>query len=629
MVTKLGFKRLLAAILVATAAAAGPARAGDWMPLLPDQDFYDFQLFAPPNLQEYSIRHRPHEGVFFSYDRLYWGITVPQVTSIGETPRGGYLFPSQPISPEAIVQLNNGGILGSAGNPNINDVIGGLFIYGADPLVLDLNTGWMRTAMSWGNRYEGGWIYDQRGVLISYFDSGNQAQSFLTMSEFAASSPTQIFTQTTTGGGAGDGGGGGVGNINQALITTTITSNSPPPDHLIAQKFTQSNETRIQAAGAAMIIRRELGRRGSGSSARFAFGPKFIQFEDRYSLGYESNQYAFNQGAVGGNGFSGVNLGAQVGGGNIGTGPLAGGGGGSQFGGAGGGLGGGLGGGGFGNVGIVQTSAGDVLGIAGPDSLTGIGPGSPLQTGQWETATFNNMVGPEIGLLLESTTGRWTFSSELKFTAGLNWQNMLYRGANFPDSIGADYLRATFNPSVTNVSDGGGSDVGNTVQLQPPPLFLQVYGVGQSNATNDVRHHFTFTPIGEWRIGAQFRVSQAITLRAGYTGLAMGSVARASSNTAYRGDPRRIKYAEPLDPTDEASTTNPWVVKTTGPPPPNAVPVPGDPNTFRDPLGNYYSGVENDFFRQNPVYNRIGAAESEIQDVVFANGIDFGIEVKY
>jgi hypothetical protein len=615
MATTQGFRRLLAAFLAAwVAGSAGlpAARAGDWMPLLPDQDFYDFQLFAPPDLREYSMYARPHEGVFFSYDRLYWGITVPQVTDVGETDRGGYLIPSQPISPQAIVQLNNGGI--QASGTNGGSVIGGIFIYGADPLVLDLNTGWMRTAMSWGNRYEGGWIYDDRGVLISYFDSGEQSQSFSTLSEFAASSPTQIFTQTTTGGGAVDG--GGVGNINQALITTTITSNSPPPDHLIAQKFTQENQTRIQSAGAAMIFRRALGRRGSGSSMRIGIGPRFLQFEDRFSLSYESNQYAFNQGAVGGNGFSGVNVGSQIGGGNIGGGALAGGGaggGGSQFGGAGGGA----GGGGFGNVGIVQTSAGDVLGIAGPDSLTGIGAGTPLQVGQWETATYNNMVGPELALLLESTQGRWTWSTELKFTAGLNWQNMLYRGANFPESIGADYLRATFNPSVTNVSDGGGSDLGNTVQLQPPPLFLQVYAVGQSNATNDVEHSFAFTPIGEWRLGAQYRVSQAITLRAGYTGLAMGSIARASSNTSYNGVDRRAQYAEVLDPEQPASIDNPWVVKTTGVAPPNPVP------------GAIYTDPDDPYFRPNPVYNQIGPSNGTVQDVVFANGVDFGIEVKY
>jgi hypothetical protein len=224
------------------------------------------------------------------------------------------------------------------------------------------------------------------------------------------------------------------------------------------------------------------------------------------------------------------------------------------------------------------------------------------------------MVGPEFAVLLESRRGRWTWTSELKFTAGLNWQNTLYRGSNFPDSIGADYLRATFNPSVTTTQTGIETE---PQTLAPPPLFLQIYGVGQSNATNDVEHNFVFTPIGEWRFGTQFKVSQAVTLRAGYTGMVMGSIARASSNTAYKAIDRPVQYAEVLDPEQPASVDNPWVVKTSGLRPTNPTP------------GAIYTDPDSPYFRENPVYNQIGAAASAVQDVVFTNGVDFGVEIKY
>ncbi len=258
MVTTQAFRRL-AALVLATAALGSAVRAGDWLPLLPDQDFYDFQLFAPPDLQEYGVYHRPSEGIFFSYDRLYWSVTVPRVREVGTTDTGRYLIPSQPISPQAIVQLNNGGIIGSgtAGG----SVIGGIFIYGADPLELDLNTSWMRTGMTWGNRYEGGWIYDEKGMLFSYFDTGNQKQTFQTMSEFAASSPTQIFTQTTTSGATG-----GFGTTSTPLTSTTITSNSPPPDHLVAQKLTQTNSSEIMS----VVLRRSFVASSDGA----AVGPR-------------------------------------------------------------------------------------------------------------------------------------------------------------------------------------------------------------------------------------------------------------------------------------------------------------------------------------------------------------------
>jgi hypothetical protein len=598
MVTKQQFKRLVALVLVAahSLVAGMPVHAGDWMPMLPSQDFYDFQLFAPPDLQDYEIYPEPSEGIFFNYDRLYWGITPPRVTGVGTTQNGNFIIPTNPISPQTVVQLNNANIAAS-GTTGGGSIIGGLYTFGSDPLQLDLNTSWMRTRMGWGNRYEGGWIYDNNGVNISYFSIG-QGQSFQTNSEFAASSPTQTFTQEATGGGDA-GGGGGVGNINQSLVTTTITSESPPPDHLISQKLTQENSVEIQSVGAAAIIRRELGKRGSGTTARFGLGPRFMQFAERYKLGYESNQYAFN---IGG-GAGGTTGGGTTGGGTTG--------GGLQGGQQGGGLGGGsqlLGGG------NIQESfgtgpAGNVLGITGIDSLTGQGLGTALQTGAWETYTSNNMVGPEFSLQFESQQGRWLFSSEFKFTAGFNWQNNIYRGSNFPNSLGADYLRATFTPSTTQTAGG----TTPPTQLNAPPLFLQIYGVGQNNATNSAEHRFVFTPIGEWRFGTQFRVSEAIRLHAGYTGMWLGSIARASTNTGYVTKEKPVKFAAPQDPTQPASQTNPWVVKTSGPNPQN-LPV--------------VNGVANPYYVPNPEFNSVGAVSGG-QEYVLTNGLDFGIEVRY
>jgi hypothetical protein len=130
MATTQVFRRLKATVLTAAAmiAAAVPAfGGGNWMPLLPDQDFYDFQMFAPPNSQDYEIYPELSEGVFFNYDRLYWAITPASVVGVGATPDGGYIIPTSPISPQAIVQLNNGGIIASGSNGGT--VIGGIFIY--------------------------------------------------------------------------------------------------------------------------------------------------------------------------------------------------------------------------------------------------------------------------------------------------------------------------------------------------------------------------------------------------------------------------------------------------------------------------------------------------------------------
>ena len=81
------FSRVFMTVILSVAVTGmhGPwiskTAASDWMPLLPDQDFYDFQLFAPPDLGSYNIWERDDEGFYFNYDRLYWGITIPRTVT--------------------------------------------------------------------------------------------------------------------------------------------------------------------------------------------------------------------------------------------------------------------------------------------------------------------------------------------------------------------------------------------------------------------------------------------------------------------------------------------------------------------------------------------------------------------
>ncbi|MGA0040668.1 MAG: hypothetical protein ACO3NZ_12530, partial [Pirellulales bacterium] len=275
---KKNFRHLVAAML--TMAGAGVAQAGEnWIPLLPDQDMYDFQLFAPPDLREYSMWADDGDGIYFDYDRLYWGITVPRTVAVGTTPTGQNIIPSQPISPFTVANLNNDYLAFAQSNPIlVQQVVAGtatsdsienissnttLFEVGSSPLRLDLNTSWLRTKMTWGNRYEGGWSYDGRGVNISYLQVGKQEQSFGTTNEFAVSSPTQDFTFTnnSSGGGGGGGGGAGTGGSTVLNISLETTTDSPPPDHTITQNLLQRNSTELQSGAVAMTLRRSLGKR--------------------------------------------------------------------------------------------------------------------------------------------------------------------------------------------------------------------------------------------------------------------------------------------------------------------------------------------------------------------------------
>jgi hypothetical protein len=68
------------------------------------------------------------------------------------------------------------------------------------------------------------------------------------------------------------------------------------------------------------------------------------------------------------------------------------------------------------------------------------------------------------------------------------------------------------------------------------------------------------------------------------------------------------------------------VVKTTGPPPAGATDQ-GN-GVFKDAQGNFFMSPENNYYRQNPVYNRIGPVDGG-QEYVFTNGVDFGVTVRY
>ena len=132
-----------------------------------------------------------------------------------------------------------------------------------------------------------------------------------------------------------------------------------------------------------------------------------------------------------------------------------------------------------------------------PSTITGEGAGSIFQTAQWDTYTSNNMVGPEFGMMFEGSQGAWDWYAGGSFTAGFNWQNNIYKGANLPQNLGADYLRTNFaGGGVTTVnfsSPAAGNDSTSVVSVPTSPLIVQVFPTGQSAVTNSAEHDFSFS----------------------------------------------------------------------------------------------------------------------------------------
>lgn len=558
MATKNRFPRFVLKLLAALACGclAPTAVAGGPFPAMPDLDFYDFQLFAPPDLQEYAIRPDPNEGVFFNYERVYWAMTPPQSQPI----LNDFFIPVQPLSASSVAKLNNDLI--SAGYPG-----SGLYIFGSDPLRFDLNTNWMRTDMSWGNRFEGGWIYEDFGMLFNYYDSGPQSQSFSSTNAFALNSPTTQLTQTT---GAGTGTVGGVGNV---LVVTTITATSPPPDHLISQSLTQNNLTEMRSGGFAWMIRRNLSRAGSGqmNTVRFSFGPKFLQVTDLYSINYNSSQSPFPPSGT-------TPAGLPTG---------------------------------------ITTNPG-VGGVTSIDPNAQAGVATPLQSGAWNTSSYNNIVGPELGLNYQVESGRWAWETDLRFVAGMNWQNTLYRGSNFPAGLGADYFRSTYTFANTVSQSANGS-----AAVSAPPLFVQIYGVSQTNTTNTTEHSFVFTPIGEWRLRGRYKVSKAVSLSVGYTGMWLGGITRASTNTEFKPALRPVTTATQNGPPTTVTTPNPQYNPTEPTDPVN------NPQFITSTVNTWTPPPINAGNTQLREYNSVSPRAGGDLGYMFVNGVDFGIEVNY
>jgi hypothetical protein len=298
----------------------------------------------------------------------------------------------------------------------------------------------------------------------------------------------------------------------------------------------------LTSAGFAWAVRRNLSTAGSGSirTARFTFGPRYLQVADRYSIDYSSNQQGFVNGCPDGN-------------------------------------------------------------IC------------PLQYGGWDTSAYNNIVGPEFGMNYVFERGRWSIETDLRFTAGMNWQNTLYRGSNFPAALGADYFRSTYTFANTVAQ---GTNASNPVAA--PPLFVQIYGIGQNNATNDAEHNFVFAPLGEWRLKGRYKVSKAISLNVGYTGMWLGGITRASTNTEFKSELKPVLVATQNGPPiqspvlDAAGNVTGSTPVTSWTPPPIQAPS--------------QDGSTNNQLR---VYNRVGPRPGNDLGYMFVNGLDLGIEINY
>ena len=147
------------------------------------------------------------------------------------------------------------------------------------------------------------------------------------------------------------------------------------------------------------------------------------------------------------------------------------------------------------------------------DRFNLFGQGGVLDEFMSETKVENSMVGPQIGVRYGHQRGRWTFSTEGRFTAAANFQ-----------SVHQKTLFAT-NAAVTGEDpmDGETMTPARNFPLNLRPLASKVTASDEE-----------FAPIGEFRIQTSYQLTRSMGLKVGYTAMMVDGISRASNRIAYR-----------------------------------------------------------------------------------------------
>jgi hypothetical protein len=126
--------------------------------------------------------------------------------------------------------------------------------------------------------------------------------------------------------------------------------------------------------------------------------------------------------------------------------------------------------------------------------------GGVLGLSAWDTQIINNVVGPQLGLQWSQTRGRWSGQVNGRFTFGYNVSNW-----NQDGFIGEDLTPGRHNH----------------------PLYLRPFQFKYGRRDDE------FSPIAEMRMDVAYNFTRSVALRAGWTGMYVGNIYRASTHVRY------------------------------------------------------------------------------------------------
>ncbi|OHB83074.1 MAG: hypothetical protein A2V98_12590 [Planctomycetes bacterium RBG_16_64_12] len=129
-------------------------------------------------------------------------------------------------------------------------------------------------------------------------------------------------------------------------------------------------------------------------------------------------------------------------------------------------------------------------------------PAAGLGDSWWDTSAENHVVGPQIGARWYRKGGRWTWSTEGRFFAGYNSQNVTLEGL-----LGSN--------------------------LDPQNAGLLQIGNMERTAFNHTRHFDEWSPAAELRLDFMYQLTRSVSVGVGWTGFWIDGIARASSLIDY------------------------------------------------------------------------------------------------
>ncbi len=130
-----------------------------------------------------------------------------------------------------------------------------------------------------------------------------------------------------------------------------------------------------------------------------------------------------------------------------------------------------------------------------------------LASSSWETDAENHIVGPQIGLRWFKKRGRWMFSTEGRFLAGINYQNF--------------HQKVVMGPNL----DPGTNPDGSYTPFVPKTMA--------PTAATHSAYAREWSPAIELRMEGRYQITRSISFHAGWSGMWINGVARATSVIDY------------------------------------------------------------------------------------------------